>query len=260
MSDRQQIEKQLWDKYHEARDLDSKHKLMTHYIWLVKFAISQISVPLNSILEEQDFINIGIIGLNDVIERFDPARGVKFESYAIPRIKGMIRDELRKLDWLSRSARKKASDLMNAVDKLRSKHGREVSDEEVRKKLNVSKEKFKMYLDAASKAKAGIALNESSILNSMNEDEESNYLEELPDDTEEDFLTKIESQERIQFIVSYLKHIKDKKRLVISLYYFENMTFKEIGAVIDVSESRVCQIHSEVIKDLKEKLLEFENA
>jgi RNA polymerase sigma factor FliA len=247
----------LWINYAKEPTIKSKHKIMLNYIWLVKYVLQQMHLPSNSILEEQDFLNIGILGLHESIERFELHRGVKFESYAIPRIRGIIQDELRKLDWLSRTARKKAHDYIQANDTLRMSEGREVSSEEIMMKLNVTPEKYQTYLQAAAAAKASLSLFESQI---QQDDEETDMLQELPDTSQENRLSIMEGEERIGFLTSYLKNLSERKRLVMTLYYYESLTFKEIGQVLNVSESRICQIHTQVIKDMRKKLNEFDNA
>ncbi|TAL68409.1 MAG: FliA/WhiG family RNA polymerase sigma factor [Bacteroidetes bacterium] len=248
----------LWEEFSSTKSLKVKHQLIMHYIWLVKYVLQLINLPTNSILDEEDFINIGILGLHEAIERFELSRGVKFESYAIPRIKGIIQDELRRLDWLSRTARKKAQDFIQAGDILRKKEGREVSSEEIRKKLNVSHDEYKSYLAAAAAAKASKTMTEISQA-VMDEDDKS-YIEEIADVNQDDIQSLMENEERVSFLVSYLQKLAEKKRLVMTLYYYENLTFKEIGNVLNVSESRVCQIHSQVLDDLKVKIIEFDRA
>ncbi len=250
----------VWESFASNRDESDKHKLMLHYMWLVKYVARQTSLPANTILGDEDFIHIGILGLGEAIDRFDIARGVKFESYAIPRIRGIIQDELRKLDWLSRSTRKKAHTFLQAKDSLSSEVGREVSVEEVMDKLNVAPEKYQSYLQAVADAKSSLSLTEptQTIINEDNE--EYDLINELPDTEQENYLTQIESAERITYLTNYLQKLNEKKRLVMTLYYYENLTFKEIGNVLNVSESRVCQIHTQVLSDLRVKLKEYENA
>ncbi|HPI19297.1 MAG TPA: sigma-70 family RNA polymerase sigma factor, partial [Candidatus Kapabacteria bacterium] len=154
----------LWKRYSEEPNLQNKNKLITNYIWLIKYILQNMNLPSKTLLNEGDYINYGILGLNEAIERFEPERGIKFESYALPRIKGTIQDELRKLDWLSRTARKKAQEFTTAGDDLRSKEGREVTIEEIRRKLNVSEEVYQTYLEAAAAAKNSLYFNESNII------------------------------------------------------------------------------------------------
>ncbi|MDR0317380.1 MAG: FliA/WhiG family RNA polymerase sigma factor [Lactococcus lactis] len=246
----------LWKAYQESHKIELKHDLILHYMWVVKYVLQKTNLPTNSILEENDFLNIGILGLNEAIERFDVERGIKFESYAIPRIKGAIQDELRKLDWLSRSTRKKAQDFINAKDKLSIEEGREVSMEEIMEKLQVSPEKYQKYLAAAASARSFLSMSDSNFYVN-DDDEEINILEEIPENAEDNFLNIALEKERTNFLVSYLEKLDPKKRLVMVLYYYEERTFKEIGADLGISESRVCQIHSQVINDLKIKLKGF---
>ncbi len=250
---------EFWNKFKSDPNQADKEKLMLNYIWLVKYVIQQMNLPVNSVLDEEDYLNIGFLGLNESIDRYDPERGVKFESYAVPRIRGMIQDELRKLDWLSRTARKKAHDLMQMTDTLRSKKGREISPEEVRKALGLSHDKYQSYLDAAAAAKASLSMGETHIIQN-DEDESIDILQEIPDDTQKSFIEKFENEETIQIITDMLQKIPEKKRLVMMLYYYEELTFKDIGKVLNVSESRVCQIHTQVIGDLRKKIMEYENA
>ncbi|MFW5701801.1 MAG: sigma-70 family RNA polymerase sigma factor, partial [Bacteroidota bacterium] len=144
-------------------------------------------------------------------------------------------------------------------DELRSQVGREVSAEEIRRKLDVSPEKYQSYLHAAAAAKASLSLSEPTSL-SRGGDEDTDPLEEIADMNQEDFLTKIENEERINFLTDMLKNLNERKRLVMMLYYYENLTFKDIGKVLNVSESRICQIHTQVVSDMRKKLYEFDNA
>ncbi len=248
----------IWEDFFVTRNENIKHQLMLSYMWLVKYVVSQIQIPTNSILNEEDFINVGILGLNEAIERFDISRGVKFESYAIPRIKGIIQDEMRKLDWLSRTTRKKAHDFLQAKDSLSSQTGREVTAEEIIEKLNITPEKYQTYLNAAAAARSSLSLNDGSVY-ITDDNEEYNIISEIPDTSQEDFLVQLENDERLKQLTDYLQQLNEKKRLVMTLYYYENLTFKEIGSILNVSESRVCQIHSQILNDLREKLSKYEN-
>lgn len=244
----------------QKKEDDIKHELMIQYMWLVKYVVHQTSLPMNSILTDEDFINIGMLGLNEAIDRYEIERGVKFESYAVPRIRGIIQDELRKLDWLSRTARKKASEFLQAKDALSSETGRDVTPEEIMKKLNISPDKYQSYLQAAAAAKSSLSITESSQTFLNDDDEEVDVINELPDTDHENYLTQIERTERITYLTEYLTRLNEKKRLVMTLYYYENLTFKEIGNVLNVSESRICQIHTQVLTDLRVRLKEYDNA
>jgi RNA polymerase sigma factor for flagellar operon FliA len=250
---------ELWQEYQKSHKVELKHDLIMHYMWVVKYVLQKSNLPTNSLLEESDFLNIGILGLNEAIERFDTERGIKFESYAIPRVRGAIQDELRKLDWLSRSTRKKAQDYLNAKDRLSVEEGREVTVEEIMERLQVSPEKYQKYLAAAASARSFLSMNDSNFYVNQ-DDEEVNVLEEIPEAEEDNFFNIAMEKERADFLVSYLEKLDQKKRLVMVLYYYEERTFKEIGNDLGISESRVCQIHTQVINDLRNKLKGFENA
>lgn len=250
----------MWEEYFDTHSEPSRHRLIVSYIGLVKYVIYQMSMPVNSLLEEQDFLNIGVIGLCEAIERYDKDRGVKFESYAVPRIRGKIQDEMRRLDWLSRTARKKATELLEVTDRIRSEKGREVAPHEIIERMGITPQQFQSYLEAAAAAKASISLNDAATQVITIDDESFDPMMELPDTDYINKLTELENVERIDHITSHLTELKEKKRLVITLYYYEELTFKEIGKILEISESRVCQIHSQVIKELRVKLYEFENA
>ncbi len=244
----------------EYQDKNAFDKLVINYVWLIKYVIQQMHLPGNSFLSEDDFLNFGILGLYESIKRYDPERGVKFESYAIPRIRGIIQDELRKLDWLSRTARKKATDYINASDKLKAEKGGDVSPAEIMEKLQVTPEQYNSYLSAAAAAKASLSMNESFSMPLNIDDNDVNLIEEIPDNEQISSLDAITNEERLEHLVYHLQDLPEKKRLVVTLYYYEELTFKEIGQLINVSESRVCQIHGQVMKDLRKKMKEFQHA
>ena len=247
---------ELWEEYRLTQSPNIKSDLMLSYMWIVKYVMQRIPLPTNAILNEEDFLNIGMLGLNDAIGRFDSERGVKFESYAVPRIKGTIQDELRKLDWLSRSTRKKAQDYNNTKDRLSVEQGRDVTIEEVMDALQVTPDKYRKYLAAAADARSFLSMNDSSFY--INADEEVvNVLDEIPEAEEDNFLNVVIEKEKTDFLISYLNKLDSKKRLVMVLYYYEERTFKEIGTDLGITESRVCQIHTQVIKDLRDKFKKF---
>jgi len=250
--------KELWDQWFKLRNSETKNSLIINYIWLVKFVLSKMNLPNNSILTDTDFLGIGVLGLHETLERYNLERGVKFESYAIPRIKGIIKDELRKLDWLSRNTRKKAHEYLAATEAVQTKEGREVTQEEIRQKLDVNPETYSRYIKAAAAARASISFSENKHITL--EGEEIDILETIPDPDGNDFLEDLVDKERVEFLTNYIINLKRKPRLVMSLYYYEELTFKEIGKTLELTESRVCQIHSKVIKELRQTLFKLENA
>lgn len=252
-----EVLKKTWGDFLSTHEQTDRHRLMLHYVWLVRYVVNGLNIPSHSILTENDFVNIGIVGLNEAFDRFEAERGLKFETFAMLRIRGMILDELRRLDWLSRSARRRVHEYLAAADALRSQEGREVSAEEIRQKLNVTQEEYQSYLSAAAASLSALAVNNAQI--SQTDDDEV-ITKETEDPDWYDVLQALQEEEQQQFIQRYLEKLPEKKRLVMSLYYYEELTFKEIGAHLNVTESRVCQIHTQTIADLRKKLRDFEHA
>jgi len=249
---------ELWQEYFQTQNPAARHRLLLHYLWLVQYALSGMSLPGHSILDENDFLHIGIIGLFDAFERFEPERGLKFDTFALPRIRGTILDEMRRLDWLSRTARKKVHDYLDVADKLRSTEGREVSSEEIRKKLNVTQEEYETYLAAAAAALSSLSMQSGKNLRS--EDDDYDTIQEIADPEWNNVLQNLADEEQTQFISDYLNKLPERKKLVMMMYYFEELTFKEIGQVLNVTESRICQIHGQVVHHLRLKMKAFSNA
>jgi RNA polymerase sigma factor for flagellar operon FliA len=245
----------LWDEHTIAPTDESKRRLMMQYIGLVRYVINNLNLADNSVLSDDDFLHIGILGLNEAIERFEASRGIKFETYAVPRIRGMIIDEVRKTDVLSRTARKRAQDYLQASDQLRGDLGREATQEEIRQKLNISPEEYKVYLRAAAEARATLSLNDTPI-QTDEDDTPIDQLSNVPSD-DTDALENIGNEERSVYIARYLQNLPERQRLVMTLYYYESLTLKEIGQMLTITESRVSQIHSAVVTDLRKKLTKY---
>ena len=243
----------VWSDFLHREDQAAKRRLMMQYIGLVRYVLHNLNLPPSPVLGEEDLVQFGILGLNDALDRYDDDRGVKFETFAIPRIRGMILDEVRRADWLSRTARKRSQDFLQTADKLRAEYGREVSQEEIRQRLGLSAEEYKMYLRAAAAATGVINMNDT---HGAGEDDDggADPVYSIPDDSSPDALTAMTEQERVDTLTRYLERLPERKRLVMTLYYFKNLTFKEIGVLLKVSESRVCQIHSAVLVELRKKL------
>jgi RNA polymerase sigma factor for flagellar operon FliA len=250
----------VWEDYFLNQSHEAKSALMLHYIWLVKYALHGMNLPTYSILNEDDFLHIGIVGLSEALDRYEPQRGLKFETFAMPRIKGIVLDEMRRLDWLTRTARKKVHDYMDAADALRKSEGREVSSEEIRIKLNVTREEYSSYLAAAAAAISTIAMQEGQRNSGMNDDDDHDPIHDIADPDWNNVLHRLADEEQAEYISNFLTKLPERKRNVMMMYYYEELNFKEIGHVLNVTESRVCQIHSQVVHDLRRKLIAFENA
>lgn len=252
---------QVWQRYWEGRSDADRQRLILHYRWLVRYAVHSLRLPEQSLLSEEDLEHIGILGLNEAIERFDPERGTKFETYALTRIRGAILDELRKLDWLSRTARRKLQAYQQAADLLQQERGGEVSTEDVRQRLGLSPEAYRSYLRAVEAAHASLSLHDSQYsIPTEDEDEPADPAEELPDSTAVPPAEQLSRQQLVNAITAYLERLPERKRLVIVLYYYEGLTFREIGELLQLTESRVCQIHAKVIEELRHYLQVHQHA
>ena len=251
------ITEKIWEEYQLNPNQELRGRLFVQYSWIVNYVLSKLKVPDNSILERGDLVNIGMIGLSESIDRFDLDKKVKFESYAITRVRGTIQDELRKLDWLSRTARKKVNSINEIKEKTLKENGIEVSDEEIIEKLGLTSDQYNGYLQAMEASRNTLSFVDSSI---DTDADGFSLVDNITYESDENQLENLIETEKIDFLKKYLKDLPEKKRLVIALYYYENLTFKEIGKLIDVTEGRVSQIHSEVIKELKVKINNYENA
>ena len=232
--------------------LERRNEMILEYLPLVKFIASRIASRLPSHIEVCDLVNSGIIGLIDAIEKFDASRKIKFKTYAEFRVKGAILDELRSLDWVPRSTRQKASRLERAYAELEQKLGRSASDAEMMKFLKISAAEFDVLVREAR----GVALISLDEIQSDNDENfERNLLEYLAD-PEGLSPAQIMNLDQIYHIVAEtIDQLPEKERLVISLYYYEELTMKEIGEILSITESRVSQIHTKAILRLRGRLM-----
>jgi RNA polymerase sigma factor for flagellar operon FliA len=250
---------QLWQRYWDQRADADRHQLILHYLWLVRYALQSLQLPEQPLLSQEDLEHIGILGLNEAIERYDPNRGTKFETYALTRIRGAILDELRKLDWLSRTARRKFHTYRQAADELRQEKGAEATAEEIRQRLGLPFEVYRSYLQAVEAAQASFSFYDSPPPTAEQEEESGDPLEEIPDPHATDPAEQLSRQQLLASITAYLERLPERKRLVIILYYYEGLTFREIGELLNLTESRVCQIHAKVLAELRAYLQTHEH-
>lgn len=248
----------LWNEFFEKRDLESRNKLVMEYIGLVNQVINKLTLPNHIVINIEDFKSVGILALVEAIEKYEEKHGSKFETYAYTRIQGSIRDELRNFDLLSRTARKKVLDIYKTREELTRVHNREVSIDEVMRELNLSEEQFKNYMKALDTSNAFIASSDIKKNSFDDEDDSDDLVEEIPDPNAETVLETIEKNQRKEFIYNYLQSLPRKKRLVLMFMYYEELNPKQISQVLGISEGRISQIHSEVIRDLRKRLVEFD--
>ena len=229
-------------------DVCYRDQLITEYLPYVKRIVHRIAVHLPSTIDIDDLMNVGVIGLIQAVDRYDPKRDNKFMTYAVFRIKGAVLSELRSRDFLSRSNRRKIKELENACLKLEQKLGREVDDVEVAQEMGVEVEQI--YRTRQMSSISFISFEELGFSSREEKEKLLSYLV----DNDDDALTLTRLKELKEAVARAIEKLPEKEKLVISLYYLKELTMKETGKVLDITESRVSQIHSQAIKHLRAKL------
>jgi len=242
----------LWDDFKRTGDLGLRERLILHYSPLVKYVAGRVRVGLPGALDSADFVSSGIFGLIDAIERFEPHRHVKFETYAIARIRGAIIDELRALDWIPRSLRQKAREIEQASVRLEQEFGRTPSESEIARELGIGLGELRQIFSKLSLVNVA-ALDELLSLPTQSGDRIP-LMETLEDGDAPDPVALFEVQETRALLARAVNSLPDRDKTVVTLYYFEGMTLAQIGEVLGVSESRVCQIHTKAVLTLRGKL------
>ena len=238
----------LWKDFFKKRDEQTRNRLMEAYLPIAKYTAERIYVKLPDKVEVDDLISAGVFGLMDAIDAFDPERGVKFETYCTPRIRGAILDELRSMDWVPRLVRSRAHQLERATRTLEAHFGRLPTGEEIASELGLDSQEFERVRRDAH-ATGIISLNNN--YNDSDGEKDLCEIDIVKDDRSEDPV--IEAQKRdLKGLLT--KGLTRAERLILVLYYYEEMTMKEIGATLDLSESRVSQMHSSIIARLKAQL------
>ena len=225
-----------------------RDNLINETLPLIKHIAHRVATRLPANIEMRDLINAGVIGLLDAIEKFEPERNVKFKTYAEVRIRGAILDSLRNLDWAPRSLRKKSKDLEKIYADLSQKLGRPATDEEVSEAMGEAIEDFHALVDQLH------GLTIGSFENLSDSEDSENYINYYPDDGCNDPYAKFESNELTSMLAQAIEELPEKERLVLSLYYYEEFTMKEIGALLGVNESRVSQLHTKATLRLRGRL------
>jgi RNA polymerase sigma factor FliA len=244
-------EDDIWKKYSKSKSEEIRNYFVEKYAPLVKYVAGKISIGMPQSIEFDDLVSYGVFGLIDAINKFDCNRGIKFKTYAMTRIKGAIFDELRSIDWIPRSIRQKAKQIEQVISELENKLGRTVEDDEIAKELGVTIEEFQILLNKLS-GTSMLSLNDIWYLG--DDSDELSILEtlEAPENMNPDVL--IEKEEIRDYIIEAIKKLPDKEKKVIVLYYYEDLTLKEIGDVLDVTESRISQLHTKAIMRLRGRL------
>jgi len=242
----------MWRRYKGTGDEQARERLVVAYAPLVKYVAGRMASGLPSHVEEGDLISYGLIGLINAIERFELEREIKFETYAITRIKGAIIDELRSQDWVPRSVRARAREIERANQKLEHKLQRAPTDEEMARELQMEVSDFQDALLQISNSSIA-ALDELWSVGDASGDQVS-LLDTLQDENAPDPSAVMDQTDLRDRVAEAISRLPEREKLVIALYYYENLTLREIGEVLGVTESRVCQIHTKAVGRLRSKL------
>jgi RNA polymerase sigma factor for flagellar operon FliA len=241
----------LWHDYCRTRDQALRDRLILTYAPLVKFVAGRLGASLPSHVDEQDLVSYGLLGLIGAIERFDPDREIKFETYAISRIKGAIIDELRSLDWVPRSVRTRAREIERAIADLERNLMRAPTDEEIATKLGITEGELEDSLSEISRSSMA-ALDE--LWTPQGGGDQIALIDTIEDTTGPDPEISLEQTELKEALGEAIARLPEREKLVVTLYYYEELTLREIGEVLGVTESRVSQLHTKAVLRLKARL------
>ena len=242
---------ELWTRFKETGDPKVRESLILHYSPLVKFVGGRVADGLPRSVDQNDLASYGIFGLIDAIDKFDPERGFKFETYAINRIKGAILDELRSLDWVPRSVRAKAREIERSIGELEHTLQRSPTDEELAEYMETDVETIQN--DLAEISQLGIAALDQTVGSG---DATVTLKDLVTDPSGVSPEAAFQAEETRRILVDSINRLPDRERLVVTLYYYEGLTLAEIGEVLGVTESRVCQIHAKTVMSLRNRLAE----
>jgi RNA polymerase sigma factor for flagellar operon FliA len=246
--------KELWRRYKGSGDRHARERLVVAYSPLVKYVSGRMASGLPAHVDEADLISYGLVGLINAIERFDLTREIKFETYAITRIKGAIIDELRSLDWVPRSVRARAREIERANAKLEHKLQRAPTDDEMAVELEMTVPEFHDALLQISNSTVA-ALDELWTVSDSSGDQVS-LLDTLTDENAPDPAAVMDQTDLKDRVAEAIARLPEREKLVVALYYYENLTLREIGEVLGVTESRVSQLHTKAVLRLRSRLTE----
>jgi RNA polymerase sigma factor for flagellar operon FliA len=244
-----------WDAFKSGADADAREKLILHYAPLVKYVASRVATGLPSSVDQHDLVSYGMFGLIDALQKFEPGRGNKFETYAIPRIKGAIIDELRAMDWVPRSVRFKQREIEKALADLEAMLKRQPTEKELAERLGISVSELHDVITQISFVSV-LALDETVSIGA-DRGEQVSLIDTLADKGL-DPTSGVESQETRGLLAAAINSLSEREKIVVTHYYFEGLTLAEIGFILGVTESRVCQIHTKAVAGLRGQLSEVE--
>lgn len=244
----------LWSVYKTTHDRSARDRLIVHYSPLVKYVAGRVAIGLPQNVEQSDLVSYGVFGLIDAIEKFDITRNIKFETYAIARIKGAIIDELRSIDWVPRSVRAKARSVERAYNKLETRFGRTPTDAELAEELRITEAELQVIFHQVSFV--GVAALDDIVAVGIGERGEAQTLGDSIPDRSQGPVAAFETEETKQLLAKAINRLQDREKMVLTLYYYEGLTLAEIGEILGVTESRVCQIHTKAVLQLRGRMQE----
>ena len=244
---------QAWEKFIATRDPSARHQLILHHLPLVKHLAGRVAVKLPAFIQKEDLEGYGVIGLMEALDKFDHSMGNNFDSYAYHRIRGAMLDEVRRQNWLPRTAWQKLQLYKNTRERLEGELGQAVSDERLAKEMGIKLDELHQLVFDANKM----------YLTSLDEEVSGNNggltrkLDLVEDINSPDPLSIVEEKENRRLLVEAVSMLGERDQLILSLYYSDGLTLKEIGQILEVSESRVCQLHSQAMKKLRRTVTEM---
>lgn len=237
----------LWKDYIATHNEKLREQIIVEYVPLVKLVAGRLNMYLGYTVEYDDLVGYGIFGLIDAIDKFDYGKGIKFETYASLRIRGSILDQIRKMDWIPRSVRQKQKQMESAITKLEKEKGANVKDKDIAQELGISLEEYRNWegLTNISNIASLDEFMEQGTENGVKEFRNTAYIE--PEDA-------VDREEIKKMLMAALELLTEKERKVVLLYYYEDLTLKEVAQVLEVSESRISQLHSKALEKMKKHL------
>lgn len=243
--------KRLWQDYHRLKSQDLREKIILEYAPLVKLVAGRLSMYLGYNVEYDDLVGYGVFGLIDAIDKFDTCKDVKFETYASLRIRGAILDQIRKMDWIPRTIRQRQKKIETVIRDIETATGRNATDEEIAKGLGISDEE---YLDWQSQMKITGVVSLNEYIEQGGPELAGDRVAASGYEVPEDVAEQAELKEKLK---ESLEILTEKEKKVVVLYYYEDLTLKEISHILEVSESRVSQLHTKALMKMKTKLGEY---
>jgi len=247
----EKTEEELWKEFKKTKSSVIRDKIIRQYMPLVKYVAGKVSTGMPDSVEFDDLVGFGQFGLLDAINKYDPDKNVKFKTYAVTRIRGAIFDELRQIDWVPRSVRQKSREIEDAITSLESRLGRTASDSEIADSLNMTEDEYHKTVMKVSGTSI-LSLNDVWYAGDDNDNMSIGNSIEAPSSLNPDVITERDEIKKV--IAEAINELPEKEKMVIVLYYHEDLTFKEIGEVLEVSESRISQLHTKANLRLRAKL------